>query len=116
MKQRQKVPLEPSSDLAPAKFISVTPVHRLDMELFNSHDWAADIYPQSHRVMEPVCPSCTVILWPFTSCLNDHCYIRGEQLYHIRHLSVSGLQVLTLRVSIKTREAGHIFYTLSSVS
>lgn len=24
------------------------PDHSLDMELFHSHDWAADIYPQSH--------------------------------------------------------------------
>lgn len=54
------------------------PDHRLDMELFHSHDWAADIYPQSHRVMEPVCPSCAVIVWPFTSCLPDHCCSSGE--------------------------------------
>lgn len=73
MRERQKVPLGPSSDLAPVKSISVTPAHKLDVELFHSHDWAADIYPQSHRVMEPVCPSCTVILWPFTSRLPDQC-------------------------------------------
>lgn len=54
------------------------PDHRLDMELFHSHDWAADIYPQSHRVMEPVCPSCAVIVWPFTSCPPDHCCSSGE--------------------------------------
>lgn len=81
LRERQKVPLGPSGDLAPVKSISVTPAHRLDMELFHSHDWAADIYPQSHRVMEPVCPSCAAIVWPFTSCLPDPGDSRGESRY-----------------------------------
>lgn len=45
MRERQKVPLSLSCDLAPVRSISVTPDHRLDMELFYSHDWASDIYP-----------------------------------------------------------------------
>lgn len=46
------------------------------MELFYFHDWAADIYPQSHRITGPVCPCCAVIAWPLTSCLTDHCRVR----------------------------------------
>lgn len=52
-----KSPLVLLSDLALVKSILVTPAHKLDMEQFHSHDWAADIYPQSHRIMELVCPN-----------------------------------------------------------
>lgn len=78
--ERQKVPLSLSGDLKLVKSMSEIQAHKLDMELFHSHDWTPDIYPQSLRVMEPVCPSCAVTLWPPSSHPAYHCCIRGRQI------------------------------------
>lgn len=68
------------SDLALVKSILVTPAHKLDMEQFHSHDWAADIYPQSHRIMELVCANSTVQLCPLSSHPSYQSYITREQI------------------------------------
>lgn len=73
-----KSPLVLLSDLALVKSILVTPAHKLDMEQFHSHDWAADIYPQSHRIMELVCPNSMVQLWPLSSHPSYQSYIIRE--------------------------------------
>lgn len=76
-----KSPLVLQSDLALVKSILVTPAHKLDMEQFHSHDWAADIYPQSHRIMQLVCANSTVQLCPLSSHPSYQSYITREQIW-----------------------------------
>lgn len=111
--EEDKVPLGPAADLALVKSISVTLAHNFDMERFLSHDWAADIYPQSHRIVEPVCPSSVVQLWPLSSHPSDRCCI-GARSQELRTLNkkMAKVQLMTDRRRRRRRSSFVIVMTM----